>query len=66
LSRASVNVDAKTFLSALRKLRERVGNGYLREHLGWAEARYWRAHAFLIEQEKIVRGHGRGGSVEAA
>jgi type I restriction enzyme M protein len=66
LSRPSINDDAKAFLSALRKLRERVGSRYFREHLGWAEARYWRAPAFLIEQGKIVRGRGRGGSVEAA
>jgi type I restriction enzyme M protein len=55
--------DAKLFVSTLRKLRERVGNGYLRETLGWREERYWRVHGSLLEQGKIVRGRGRGGSV---
>ena len=63
MARPSVSDDSKLFLSTLRKLRARVGNGFFRAHLGWAEARYWRAHEFLIEQGKISRGRGRGGSV---
>ncbi len=58
--------DAKVFMATLRKLRERVGNGFLRQSLGWREERYWRVHEVLLEKGKIVRGRGRGGSVGVA
>lgn len=63
MAKSSINDDAKIFVSTLRKLRERVGNGFLRAHLGWREERYWRVHGVLLERGKIVRGRGRGGSV---
>jgi type I restriction enzyme M protein len=66
LARPTLNDDAKLFLAALRKQRKSVGNGFFRELLGWSEQRYTRVREFLIEQEKVVRGRGRGGSITAA
>jgi type I restriction enzyme M protein len=66
MARPSIDVDAKTFLSELRRLKMRVGNGFFRDHLGWREERYWRIREFLLEQGKIIRGRGRGGSVDVA
>jgi hypothetical protein len=66
MARPSVNDDAKTFLAALRKLKATVGNGFLRAQLDWRDERYWKAHSFLLEKGRIVRGRGRGGSVTAA
>ncbi len=63
MAKATITEDAKVFVSTLRKLRVRVGNGFLREQLGWREERYWRVHEMLREKGKIVRGRGRGGSV---
>lgn len=63
MAKPSINDDAKVFLSTLRKIRERVGNGFLRGTLGWREERYWRVHELLLDRGKIVRGRGRGGSV---
>ena len=50
-------------LATLRKIRDRLGNGALRKQLGWTEPRYWRAHEFLLDKGKIVKGRDRGGSV---
>ena len=66
MARPSLDADAKTFLTELRRLRTRVGNGFFRDLLGWREDRYWRTHEFLIERGKINRGRGRGGSIEIA
>lgn len=63
MAKPSISDDAKLFVSALRKARMRVGNGFLRAQLGWREERYWRVHEFLLEKGRIVRGRGRGGSV---
>ena len=63
MARPSLNDDAKMFMATLRKIRERVGNGFLRDTLGWREERYWRVHETLLGKGKIVRGRGRGGSV---
>lgn len=63
MAKPTLNDDAKVFVATLRKLRDRVGNGHLRETLGWREERYWRVHGILLEKGKIIRGRGRGGSV---
>jgi hypothetical protein len=65
MARPNQNQDTKTFLSALRKTRS-SGNGALRRDLGWSETRYQKAHSVLIEQGKIKKGRGRGGSVSLA
>lgn len=62
MARPSIDEDCKTFLSALRRI-DSIGNSALRKSLGWNEGRYWKVHAQLIENEKIVKGRGRGGSV---
>ena len=63
MARATIEDDAKVFVSALRKLRVRVGNGFLKTQLGWRDERYWRVHGLLREKGRIVPGRGRGGSV---
>lgn len=63
MARPTIDQDAKTFLSTLRKIRAPVGNGFFREHHGWAETRYLRVKELLIEQGKVQRGRGRAGSV---
>ena len=62
MSRPSLADDMKTFLSAVPR-REAVGNIALRTELGWTDARYWRVHETLLENGRILRGRGRGGSV---
>jgi hypothetical protein len=64
MARANLEGDMNTFLAALRNLGS-CGNGALRDALGWAESRYWKAHAALFDSGKIKKGRGRGGSVSA-
>ena len=66
MARPTLNEDRKTFLSQLRRLRTSVGNLIFRTQLGWNEARYWKAHESLVEDGRIVKGRGRGGSVQVA
>ena len=66
MARPTFNEDRKTFLSVVRKQSDFVGNGALRSELGWREDRYWKVHSVLIEEGRIVRGRGRGGSVRRA
>jgi type I restriction enzyme M protein len=66
MARPTLNEDRKTFLAALRKQADTVGNGALRIELGWREERYWNVHHSLVEDGRIVRGRGRGGSVRRA
>lgn len=61
MARPDISEDRKKFLQALGKTTQ--GNGALRKALGWAESRYWKVHASLLEDERIVKGRGRGGSV---
>jgi hypothetical protein len=61
MARPDIKEDKKKFLQALGK--NTYGNGALRKALGWAESRYWKVHASLIEDERITKGRGRGGSV---
>ena len=62
MARSTIEGDKNTFMSALRNLGS-AGNGALRGALGWAESRYWKAHAELFESGQIKKGRGRGGSV---
>jgi hypothetical protein len=66
MARPTLNEDAKTFISALRKQRKPVGNLSFRDQLGWRDERYTRAKEYLIEAGKVARGRGRGGSVAIA
>lgn len=54
------------FLEVLAELGGSAGNGKLQAELGWQDATYVRVQAALIEEGKIVKGRGRGGSVALA
>jgi len=62
MARSNLEGDMSAFMSTLRNLGS-AGNGALREALGWAKSRYWKAHAALFESGQIKKGRGRGGSV---
>lgn len=64
MARPSLAEDRKAFLAALPKRSESIGNGALRAFLGWREDRYWKVHHSLADDNRIVRGRGRGGSVK--
>jgi len=55
--------DCEAFISALEDLGGRSGNEALRENLRWTVEHYAAVKDRLIEQERIVPGRGRGGSV---
>lgn len=55
--------DCEAFISALEDLGGKSGNQTLRENLGWTEEHYAAVKDSLVEQERIVPGRGRGGSV---
>ena len=40
-----------------------LGNGALLGFLEWTEKRYWKFHSELLNDGKIIRGRGQGGSV---
>ncbi len=66
MARPTLQNDRKIFLSQLRRFKTSVGNLALRAQLGWNEARYWKVHTSLYEDGRIVKGRGRGGSVQVA
>lgn len=66
MARPSIKDDAKVLLASLRKAGGSAGNGYLRDLLAWRQARYWSAREALLEEGKVVKGRGRGGSVHVA
>ena len=51
------------FLEALQGAGGRLGNGALREQLGWAPPTYEAVKNSLLESGQIQKGQGRGGSV---
>ncbi len=65
MARPTLMEDRKSFLAVVRK-QDSFGNGALRAALGWSEDRYWKVHHSLVEDGRIVRGRGRGGSVRRA
>jgi TIR domain len=58
---------AEIFIAKLEELsnggQKLVGNGNLREALGWPDDRYDRIHGQLKEEGAIIVGRGQGGSV---
>ncbi len=66
MARPSITEDRRTFITALRRVGDMIGNKSFREQLAWKEDRYWKVHAVLLESGQIVRGRGRGGSVGPA
>lgn len=50
----------------MRRLEEcdgRASNPYMRQLLGWPEAKYWKVQNALYEEGKIEKGKGKGGTV---
>ena len=43
-----------------------IGNGSLREMLGWSQTRYFAARQKLLDSGRVLTGRGRGGSVRRA
>ncbi len=66
MARPTFAEDRKKFMSSIRRYQAAVGNGAFRTELGWNEDRYWKVHSVLIEEGRIVRGRGRGGSIRRA
>ncbi len=66
MARPTLIDDRKMFLTRLRRIKSSVGNMALRTELGWNENRYWKVHSSLAEEGRILKGRGRGGSVQAA
>jgi hypothetical protein len=58
------------FLAAVTELSDGgkvlVGNGSLREHLGWDQERYGRIKTQLVDEGRLIVGRGQGGSVGLA
>jgi type I restriction enzyme M protein len=54
------------FLEVLAELGGSAGNGRIQAELGWQDATYARVQEALIEDGRIVKGRGRGGSVALA
>ena len=54
------------FISALEFLGGSAGNTKLQAELGWQDDTYWSTHAALVEDNTIIKGRGRGGSVNLA
>lgn len=63
-SYAEIFIDELTALSD--KGASLVGNGKLREHLGWDDDRYDRIKAQLVDEGRVIVGRGQGGSVGLA
>jgi hypothetical protein len=65
----SRRTQAQIFLDKLKQLggdKVPVGNISLREKLGWNEIKYRRIHRGLADQQKLIAGRGKGGSVMLA
>jgi hypothetical protein len=61
--------QAQIFLDKLKQLggdKAPVGNITLRETLGWEEIKYRRIHRELADQQRLIAGRGKGGSVMLA
>ncbi|MEC5293637.1 class I SAM-dependent DNA methyltransferase [Aurantimonas sp. C2-6-R+9] len=54
------------FVDILKELGGSAGNGLLRETLGWSEDTYFAVKAELMDENVVVPGRGRGGSVSFA
>ena len=54
------------FLEVLAKLGGSAGNGRIQAELGWQDGTYARVRTALLDEGKIVKGQGRGGSVALA
>ncbi len=55
--------DAETLFTRVPADGSTIGNGSLRDGLGWDEARYDAARDLLLASGRLEKGRGRGGSV---
>jgi type I restriction enzyme M protein len=58
--------DLEVLLTHIRTDGSTIGNGALREAVGWDEVRYTAARDALIANGTLVKGQGRGGTVRRA
>ena len=58
--------DLAAFLARVPTDSSTIGNGALREALGWDEARYNAAKDALVANGTLLKGQGRGGTVRRA
>ncbi|GAB4568359.1 MAG: hypothetical protein Tsb0020_21720 [Haliangiales bacterium] len=63
MSRQHDDPELKKFLETLHHLNGTAGNSRLMNALAWDEDKYWRLRDILLNEGRIVRGRGRGGSV---
>jgi hypothetical protein len=63
MPRPTIEDDEAAFVKTLTQLGRSAGNVRLRERLGWTDDRYWRTHSSLLDEGKVIRGRGKGGSV---
>ncbi len=56
--------DQEKFIQRLTSLGGTSGNKALREQLGWSEEKYWKVRELLIEDNVVMIGGGKGGSVK--
>ena len=64
--RVQKNTDLSALLDRVPGDGSTIGNGALREALGWDEARYLAAKEALVANGSLVKGQGRGGTVRRA
>lgn len=63
MGRPKIEDDKRAFMKELPLDGSFIGNMALRAELGWTEQRYYRTKQALLEDESIVPGRGKGGSV---
>lgn len=57
--------DAEIFLRTLDQVGGSSGNTALMRELDWAPDRYWRVRDHLLDEGLVIKGRGKGGSVQA-
>lgn len=56
--------DSEVFLRKLEQAGGSSGNTALMRELGWASDKYWRIRDALLDEGVVVKGRGKGGSVQ--
>ncbi|MBW0434909.1 hypothetical protein HGB47_14920 [Leptospira yasudae] len=55
--------DTQIFLDSIPENGDPIGNKSLLSFLGWDEEKFWRIRQSLLDEGKIIKGKGKGGSV---